>query len=127
MAVTTIDGKEVVVEFEVTVLGVVTAISGKGSLAVVTVQDLGGKIFTVLANEMYAPQTDGAAISISGKGFSVGDNVSVPAIVKSATGVNGNATLSIQTRSVSQASTSKNPALNTIVVTAISSRAPHRR
>src|SRR5258708_2623889 len=99
MAVTSMDGKEIVVETEATVLGVVTAISGKGSLAVVTVQDLGGKIFTAPANDMYAPQTDGVAISMAGKGFSIGDSVSVPVIVKTVTGTNVNSTLSIQTRS----------------------------
>jgi len=79
-------GQVVNVGDEVTVLGIVTAISGAGSKALVTVSTQAGDTVTAQANDCYAPQTDGPAISHAGKGFSIGDPVSVMGIVTAIAG-----------------------------------------
>lgn len=79
-------GNSVNVGDQVTILGQVTAISGTGSKALVTVLTNTGDTILVQANDCYAPQTDGPAKSKSGKGFSVNDNVSIAADVKAVVG-----------------------------------------
>src|SRR5260370_36103916 len=71
---------------EITALGTVTAISGTGSKALVTVSTQAGDTITAQANDCYAPQTDGPAISHAGKGFSVGDQVSIMGFVTAISG-----------------------------------------
>lgn len=79
-------GNVISVGDEVTTLGTVSAITGKGSKAVVTVVTHVGDTITAQANDCYGPQTDGPATSHSGKGFSVGDQVSVMGLVTAIAG-----------------------------------------
>ena len=86
MAGSGVAGNSVSVGDQITILGEVTAISGTGPNATVTVRTLVGDTITVKAKDCYAPQTDGPAISKSGKGFSVGAQVSIAADVTAVTG-----------------------------------------
>lgn len=91
---TSITGHVVAVGDSVTIVGSVTAISGTGPSATVTVQPLtGASTFNVKASDCYAPQATGNAISADGKPFGVGSQVSVPAAVTSVSGSGSSATL----------------------------------
>jgi hypothetical protein len=93
------DGKVVAVNDQVSVMGKVASHSGTGSTASLTVTTLFGDSITVPANNAYAPQTDGALISIDGKGFSDTDKVTVPGVVTavgSGTGQNAQLTVKLQ-------------------------------
>jgi hypothetical protein len=123
---TSIDGKTLTSATEATVLGRVTSISGTGSKATVTIVDFSGNSFTCPASDVVAPETEGPAVGANGKSFSVNDQVNVPVTVLSVMGTGGAATLSVQTRSVSQASSSVAPVKTSVTVAATSVRAPHK-
>lgn len=87
-------GKVIAAGDQVTILGTVSAISGTGPNASVTVQPVtGGSTFNAKASDCYAAQTDGVAISADGKGFGVGAQVSVPAVCTAVSGSGNGATL----------------------------------
>ena len=87
-------GKSVGAGDQITILGTVTAISGTGPTATVTVQPVsGGSTISVKASDCYAPQATGPATSINGKSFDVGSQVSIPAEVTSVGGSGNTATL----------------------------------
>jgi hypothetical protein len=76
---------------EYTLRGFVTAISGTGALATVTVETALGDIVSLPAKQCHAPQTEGPAMSADGKHFSVGDAVNISATVVSITGTGASA------------------------------------
>ena len=84
---------------EVTTLGTVTAITGSGSNALVAVTTQAGDQITVVAKDCYGPQSGGAAISHSGKGFSVGDNITVMGTVAAISGSGQSAQLTVKLKS----------------------------
>lgn len=91
---TSITGKVVSAGDQVTIVGSVTAVSGSGPSATVTIQPLtGASTFNAKASDCYAPQGTGNATSLDGKPFGVGSQVSVPAAVTSVSGSGANATL----------------------------------
>ena len=77
------NGNVVLAGDDVTVLGSVTAISGSGQSASVTVKDRSGLSFVVPAGDCSAPQSVGVAISRNGKPFGVGSDVTIPAVILS--------------------------------------------
>jgi hypothetical protein len=78
----------------VTILGTVTAISGTGASASVTIQPIsGGSTFTALASDCYAPKASGAAQGKAGAVFDVGSRVTVPALCTAISGSGATATL----------------------------------
>jgi hypothetical protein len=87
------NGSNINVGDEVTTSGTVTAISGTGSKATVTIVTPFGDTVVSQANDCYGPQTDGPALSICGKGFSVGDNVSLMGVVTAISGTGQSAKL----------------------------------
>lgn len=81
MAANNFNGFVVKAGDSVTILGKVASHTGTGSTASLTVTTILGDSITVPANNAFAPQTDGVLVSISGKGFSDKDKVSVPGVV----------------------------------------------
>jgi len=101
MAGTSLTGNSVNAGDQITILGNVTAVSGTGPNASVTVQTLTGETITVKAKDCYAPQTDGPAISKAGKGFGVGSQVSISADVVSVSGTGKSAVVTATTHASS--------------------------
>ena len=80
------EGNTISVGDEITTSGNVTSISGSGSKALVTVLTHSGDTIVVQANDCYSVQSSGAALSICGKPFGVGDPVTVMGFVTGITG-----------------------------------------
>jgi hypothetical protein len=94
-------GNTISVGSEVTMTGTVQSISGTGSRATVTVITDAGDTVVAQANDCYAPQTEGPAVSICGKHFSVGDKVTVMGVVTAVVGTGSTATLTTTLKSSS--------------------------
>jgi hypothetical protein len=101
MAGTTLQGHSVSAGDAINFPATVTAISGTGRNATVTATTYSGDTVVFKAQDCYGPQSDGVAISHSGKGFSVGDTVSVMGVVSSLTGSGKTAQLTVTTKSSS--------------------------
>lgn len=101
MAGTTLQGHTVNAGDSVNFPATVSVISGTGRNASVTATTYSGDTVVFKAQDCYGPQTDGAAVSHSGKGFSVGDTVSVMGVVASLTGSGKTAQLTITAKSSS--------------------------
>jgi hypothetical protein len=101
MAGITLAGHAVNAGDEINFPATVTAISGTGRTATVTATTYAGETVTFKAQDCYGPQTDGVAISHAGKGFSVGDTVSVMGTVSSLSGSGKTAQLTVTTKSSS--------------------------
>jgi hypothetical protein len=99
MAATSASGKTIAVNDQVSVSGEVSAVSGSGQTAVVTVRVANGTTFTVQAGDCFAVQGIGVAISENGKPFGVGSQVTVKGSVTATSGSGGTATLTVTTKS----------------------------
>lgn len=96
-------GNTISVGEQVTINATVTAISGTGSKASVTaITDLGDTV-TAQANDCYGPQTEGPAISICGKHFSVGDKITIMGTVTAISGSGSTASVTTSLKSSSTA------------------------
>lgn len=102
MAATNFDGKPVAVNDQVTIIGLVTAVSGSGGLATITViptTAIGTATISAKANDMNS--VDGPndashpATGIAGQFFGVGDNVSVLGKVTAISGSGTYASLTV--------------------------------
>jgi hypothetical protein len=112
-----IHGNIISIGSEVTMSGTVQSISGTGSKAMVTTITDAGDTVVAQANDCYAPQTEGPAISICGKHFSVGDRITIMGVVTAITGTGSAATLTTSLKSSSTsvmhtASTARTPKKN---------------
>jgi hypothetical protein len=103
---------------DIVILGIVTAISGSGQTASVTVKDRSGIVFTVLASDCAAPQAIGAAISRNGKPFGVGSEVTIPGSVVSVVENGSSLAATLTTKTTSSIS---------VVNAAVSTAAPKRK
>lgn len=99
VAGSSIYGNSINIGDQITLLGTVTAVSGKGATASVTVLTLSSDTVVVLAKDCYAPQTDGAAIGKGGKGFGVGAQVTIPGDVTGVSGTGKTAQVTMTTHS----------------------------
>ena len=97
VAGSSITGNSINVGDQVTILGTVTAISGTGATASVTVLTLASDLIVIQAQDCYAPQTGGAAIGKGGKGFGVNAQVTVPGDVTAVSGVGKTAQITTTT------------------------------
>lgn len=117
MSANSITGEIYDVGDDYTITGYVQSINGTGSTAILTVQTRIGDIFSVIAGQVSAPQTEGPALSRDGKKFSVGDSVTVPCTVISITGMGPQA--QVTSAVVSQAPVGAKPATPTVTTTTI--------
>lgn len=93
---TNFDGKVVAVGDQVSIMGRIASHTGSGSTASMTVTTLYNDSITVPANNAYGPQTDGAMVSIDGKGLTDADKITVPGVVTAVTGLGHNAQLTVK-------------------------------
>jgi hypothetical protein len=92
-------GDVVLVNDQVSILGIATAISGIGVTAAVTVQTQLADTFTTQAGDMFAFQDDvgsSEAESTAGNDFQVNDQVTVNGVVTNITGKGQTAQLTVQ-------------------------------
>jgi len=92
-------GATVDVNDSVSVSGEVTAISGTGKTASITVKLANGNTVSVQAGDCFAPQGIGPALSENGKPFGIGSQVTIKGTVSSVSGSGSTASLAVTTKS----------------------------